>query len=199
MNKLIIALVLSLAANLCSGAGKAQQPQSPQNPFAPKGVELPDVSLTADSVQKLISSFSALRTEFKDYQPSGDAQDMPDYMQRDGAAFKKAEAIVREAGFKDFAEWSAYFSRTMQTYMAYKMQGSGNLSRAQQAQMEQQIQAMQNDPNLTAEQKQMALNMMGMTSMYSQMASGVPEQDLKTLEPFIGQLEQVLKAGKNKK
>ncbi|HEX5055734.1 MAG TPA: hypothetical protein VFX02_04465 [Gammaproteobacteria bacterium] len=196
MQKLIVALIFCLCGSLAFGAQKVQQPQSPQNPFAPQGADLPDVTLTAASVQQLISSFGALRAQFKDFKPSGDAQDMPDYLRANDAAFKKAESIVREAGFKDFADWSAHFSRTMQAYMAYKMQGAGKLSHAQQAHMEQQIKAMQNDPNLTAEQKQMALNMMGMADMYNQMASNVPEQDLKTIEPFIGQLEQVMQENK---
>lgn len=189
MNKSVIALVLCLSANLAMGAEKSQ----PQNPFALTGKEVPDVPLTAASVQKVIASFGELRAEFKDYRPSGDPQDMDNYMRGNEAAFRKGEAIVREAGFNGWADWSAHFTKVMQTYMAYKMPETG---RAGQAQLEQQIRAVQNNPGLTAEQKQMALDMMGMASTYTQMASGVSEKDLKTLEPFIGQLEQALKTGR---
>lgn len=188
MNKFLIALVLCLSANMAIGAEKAQ---IPQNPFAPAGAELPEVSLSAASIQKVIASFGKLRAEFKDYQPSGDAQDMQNYMRGNEAALRKGEAIVREAGFGGWADWSAHFAKTMQTYMAYKMRDTG---RVNQAQLEQQIQAIQNNASLTAEQKKSALDMMGMADMYTRMASGVPENDLKTLEPFIGQLEQALKA-----
>jgi hypothetical protein len=190
MNKLIIALILFLSANFAVGAEKAQLPQ---NPFASGAAQMPDVPLSADSIRKVIASFGRLREEFKDYQPSGDAQDMENYMRGNDAAFKKGEAIVREAGFAGWTDWSAHFAKTMQTYMAYKMRDTGRVS---QAQLDQQIQAIQNNSSLTAEQKKMALDMMGMAGMYTQMTSSVPEKDLKTLEPFIGQLEEVMKAGK---
>lgn len=196
MNKPFIALVLCLAVGLALPNARAQlvpQPKNPQNPFAPQGAELADVPLSAASIQNLISSFGALRAEFKDYRPSGDAQGMQNYMQGNEAAFRKAESIVRAAGFKDFADWSAHFSKTMQTYMAYKMQQS---SKVNQAQLDRQIEAVRNDKSLTEEQKQMALNMMGMANMYTQMAEGVPEADLKTIKPFVGQLEQVMQSGK---
>lgn len=189
MNKFFIALVLCLSANLAIGSEKAQ----PQNPFALTGKEIPDVPLTAASIQKVITSFGELRAEFKDYQPSGDPQDMDNYIRGNEAAFKKGEAIVREAGFNGWADWSAHFTKVMQTYMAYKMPETG---RVDQAQLEQQIRAVQNNPGLTAEQKQMALDMMDMAGAYTQMASSVSEKDRKTLEPFIGSLEQALKGGR---
>jgi hypothetical protein len=190
MNKYAIALALCLSLKFVYAAEKAQPSQ---NPFTPGDAQLPDVPLSADSIRKVIASFDRLRAEFKDYQPSGDAQDVENYMRGNDATFKKGEAIVREAGFAGWADWSAHFAKTMQTYMAYKMRDTG---RVNQAQLDQQIQAIQNNSSLTAEQKKMALDMMGMAGMYTQMTSSVPEKDLKTLEPFIGQLEQVMKAGK---
>lgn len=189
MNKFIIALVLCLSTNHVLGAEKAQPPQ---NPFTPQGAELPDVVLSADSVRKVIASFGPLREEFQDFAPSGDGGDMQHYMKSNEAAFKKGEAIVREAGFKDWADWGAHFAKVMRTYMAYNMQRSSKVS---QAQLENQMRAVQGNPNLSPEQKKAALDMMGMATMYNEMAAGVPEKDLKTLEPFIGQLEQTLKAG----
>jgi hypothetical protein len=82
----------------------------------------------------------------------------------------------------------------MQTYMAYKMRDSAKLSQAQIEQAQQQMKALENDPNLTAEQKQMAKNMMGMTAAFTQMSANVPEADLKTIKPFVAQLEQVMQA-----
>jgi hypothetical protein len=190
MNKYAIALALCLSVNFVYAAKKVQPPQ---NPFTPGSAQLPDVPLTADSIRKVIASFDRLRAEFKDFQPSVDAQDMEHYMRGSDAALKKGETIVREAGFSGWADWSAHFAKTMQTYMAYKMRDTG---RVNQAQLDQQIQAIQNNSSLTAEQKKMALDMMGMAGTYTQMTSNVPEADLKTLEPFIGQLEQVMTAVK---
>jgi hypothetical protein len=188
MNKSIIGLVLCLSAVSATGAEKAQPPQ---NPFVPQDMKIADVPLTAASIQKVLASFSSLRAEFKDYKPSGNAQDMQNYMQANSAAFKKGENIVREAGFRDWPDWSANFAKVMQTYMAYKMQQAGKVN---QAQIEQQMQALESNPKMTAEQKQMAKNMMGMATMYTQMAAAVAEADLKTIGPFTGQLEEVLKA-----
>ncbi len=193
MNKFLIALVLSL----CTTAAIAAKPpaQPPQNPFAPQDMNVADVPLTAASIQKVLGSFGRLREEFKDYKPSGDAQDMQHYMQSNEAYLKKGESLVREAGFNDWPDWYANFAKVMQTYMAYKMQGAGKVN---QAQIEQQMKAMESNPNMTAEQKAMARNMMGMANMYGQMAAAVPDKDLKTLEPFIGQLEQVMKSAEKK-
>ena len=190
MNKLIMGLVLCLSTSAAIGAEKTAQP--PQNPFVPQDMKIADVPLTAASIQKVLTSFSRLREEFKDYQPSGEAQDMQNYMQANSVAMKKGEGIVREAGFKDWPDWYANFAKVMQTFMAYKMQETGKVN---QAQIEQQIQAVQNNPSLTAEQKQMALTMMGMATLYTQVSAAVPEADLKIIAPFAGQLEQVLKAG----
>jgi hypothetical protein len=189
MNKLIMGLILSLVAISAIGA-KPETAQ--QNPFVPKDMKTVDVPLTSASIQKVLASFSALREEFKDYQPTGDAQDMQNYMQANSAAFKKGESIVREAGFKDWPDWYGNFAKVMQTYMAYKMNEEGRIN---QAQMQQQLQAMQDAPGLTAEQKQMMGNAMGMTNMYMQMAENVPEADLKTIRPYAGQLEMVLQSG----
>jgi hypothetical protein len=191
MNKLIIALVACLSANFAIAAKPAP---APQNPFVQKDMKIVDVPLTPASIQNLLASFTRLREEFPDYKPSS-ADEAQDYMASD-ANFKKAEKIVREAGFKDWVDWSSHFAKMMQTYMAYKMQDAAKLSQAQIEQAQQQMKALENDPNLTAEQKQMAKNMMGgMTSMYTQMAN-VPEADLKTIKPFVAQLEQVMNAGK---
>lgn len=191
MNKFIVALVVFLSVNSAVGAEKTPRPQ---NPFAPPGKEIADVPLTAASIQRVIASFGRLRAEFKDYQPSGDAQDMQHYMRGNEAAFRKGEAIVREAGFDGWPDWSGHFAKVMQTYMAHKMRETGKVNPAQ---LEQQMRAVQDNPGLTAEQKQMALDMIGMAGAYTQMAASVPEKDLQTLEPFIGQLEQVMKsAGK---
>jgi cell fate (sporulation/competence/biofilm development) regulator YlbF (YheA/YmcA/DUF963 family) len=185
MNKLIIALVVCLSAN-CAIAAKPA-PDS-QNPFVPKDMKLVDVPLTSASVEKLLASFPRVREEFKDYKPSGDAPNEAD--------LKKANSIAREAGFKDWLDWSSHFAKMMQTYMAYKMQGTAKVSQAQIAQAQQQMKALENDPNMTAEQKQMAKNMMGgMANMYTQMAN-VPEADLKTIKPFVAQLEQVMQVEK---
>jgi hypothetical protein len=81
-----------------------------------------------------------------------------------------------------------------QTFMAYKMQETAKVSQAQMAQAQQQMKALENDPSLTAEQKEMAKSMMGMADMYTQMAANVPEADLKTIKPFAAQLEEVMQA-----
>jgi hypothetical protein len=191
MNKYVIALALCLSANSAIAAKPAP---APQNPFVPRDIKIVDVPLTAASIQKVLASFSRLREEFKDYQPSGDAQEIQDYMGANEAAFKKGESIVREAGFKDLPDWSSNFAKVMQTYMAYKMQETNKASQAQMAQAQQQMKALENDPNLTAEQKEMAKGMMGMADMYTQMVASVPEADLKTIKPFVAQLEQVMQA-----
>jgi hypothetical protein len=189
MNKSIFVLAACLIA---TSAIAAKPPvQSPQNPFMPPDMKVVDVPLTAASIQKVLASFTRLRGEFKDYQPSEDPKDMQNYMQGDDASFKKAESIVREAGFKDFPDWSANFAKVMQTYMARNMQKVGKVN---QAQIDQQMKALENNPHMTAEQKEAARNMMGMANMYSQMAAAVPDKDLKTLEPYIGQLEQVMQS-----
>jgi hypothetical protein len=189
MNKLIIALMVCLSANSAIAAKPAP---APQNPFVPQDMKIVDVPLTPVSIQNLLASFTRLREEFPDYKPSS-SDEAQDYMAND-ANLKKAENIVRAAGFKDWVDWSSHFAKMMQTYMAYKMQETGKVNQAQMAKMQQQMQAMENDPNLTAEQKQMAKNMMGMTNTYTQMAASVPEADLKTLKPFIAQLEATIKA-----
>jgi hypothetical protein len=177
-----------LSANSALAAKPAP---APQYPFVPKDMKIIDVPLTPASIQKVLASFTRLRGEFKDYKPSGDAQDMQAYMGANEAALKKGESIVREAGFKDWSDWYANFAKVMQTYMAYKMLEAGKVN---QAQIDQQMKALENDQNLTAEQKQMAKNMMGMATMYTQMAASVPEADLKTIKPFAAQLEQVMQA-----
>ena len=193
MNKLMIALVVCLSANSAMAAKPAP---APQNPFAPKDMKFADVPLTSASIQKLLASFPRLREEFKDHKPK-DAQDMQDYMEGASEAdLKKADSIAREAGFKNWADWSAHFAKMMQTYMAYKMQDAAKLSQAQIEQAQQQMKALENDPNLTAEQKQMAKNMMGMTTAFTQMSANVSEADLKTIKPFVAQLEQVMQENK---
>jgi hypothetical protein len=192
MNKLIIALVVCLSANSALAAKPAP---APQNPFVPKDMKLVDVPLTSASIQKLLDSFPRIRQEFEDYKPSGDGKDHQNYMEGISEAdLRKADSIASEAGFKDWVDWSSHFAKMMQTYMAFKMQETGKVNQAQMAQMQQQMKAMENDPNLTAEQKEMAKSMMSMTNTYTQMVASVPEADLKTIRPFVAQLEQVMQA-----
>ncbi|HEY3486557.1 MAG TPA: hypothetical protein VGL10_00690 [Gammaproteobacteria bacterium] len=187
MRKLIIGVCL-FAATLGVSAQPAKQAQ---NPFAPPNVNIANVPLTADSIQKVLASYSRLREEFKDYKPSPNAQDMQAYIQTNNA-LKKSEEIVRGAGFRDWPDWHANFAKVMQTYMAYKMQESGKVN---QAQIQQQMQAIQSNSSLTPEQKQMALSMMGMANMYTQMTANVSQAELQIFAPFANQFEQVMRAG----
>jgi hypothetical protein len=164
--------------------------QTPQQPLgAPPNVDLSKIPLTDDSVKRLLASLGDLRSTFAGYK-GGDAQAFAAYVENNHAK-AKAESVIRQHGFKDWGDWYLGFVKMMHTYMAYKMQKAEQLN---QAQMNKQMQALQNNPNMTPEQKQMAASMMSMAGAYKQIYANVSAADLKVVAAFAADIEQTLRS-----
>jgi hypothetical protein len=188
MNRILVCL---LALSLMTGAiaQPKTMPADAPNPFGvPPNVDLTKIPLTADTVKRLLASFTDLRGAFEGYQGS-DAQAFANYIQANDAK-AKAETVIRKHGFADWGDWYLGFIKMMHSYMAYKMQQAGQMSQADLQKME----AMQNNPNMTAQQKQMVNSMSGMMNAYKQMYANVSAADLKVVASFAADIETTLRA-----
>ncbi|SFL97564.1 hypothetical protein [Marinobacter zhejiangensis] len=102
--------------------------------------------------------------------------------------FERFEEVVEDNGFSSAADWGATGDRVFRAWMAIEMQGQSSASRQEMAKAMAEI---DNNPNMSAEQKaQMRQMMQGAISMMEQV-SQAPEADIRALRPHLDELRRV--------
>lgn len=169
------------------------QAQTP--PGFPPGFGQTDPSLpplTSAAVEKVIKSYGELIEEFKDYEPVGDGSNLGEYLQSQNAV-GKAEKIMKKAGFENWQQWSVSFMQTMQAYAAYKTR---QVNADYMPELKKQMAEIQNNPNISAAQKQQALAMMQASQGWMQAMNNISEKDIKAVEPHAAKLEALFEKQK---
>lgn len=165
-------------------------------------------TLTDRDVKNFIDSLAALQ------QMEGELTDLADEMERqmesnsgdptmpnfghmfsdavsrieDHPQFGKFSEIVEDSGFDDATDWGKTGDRVFQAWIALEMQDQGSEARQQMASAMAEI---DNNPNMSAEQKaQMKEMMQGAISMMEQ-ASKAPAADIEAIRPHIEELRRV--------
>ncbi|HVK98298.1 MAG TPA: hypothetical protein VM553_00725 [Dongiaceae bacterium] len=85
--------------------------------------------------------------------------------------------VLGANGYKDPMEWAGQGDRIMAATMASELEKSGKASGAQKVQMQQAMQTLQNNPNLTPQQKAQMQQIMGMGNQMIDVAEKVPPAD----------------------
>lgn len=85
--------------------------------------------------------------------------------------------VLGANGYSDPMEWASQGDRIMAASLATQLDKTGKASADQRAQMQQAMQTVQNNPNLTAQQKAQLQQMMGLGSQMVDAAEKVPPAD----------------------
>ncbi|GAA3924643.1 hypothetical protein [Litoribacillus peritrichatus] len=101
--------------------------------------------------------------------------------------YGKFEDIIDDYGFDSPEQWADVGGRIMSAFFAIEMGGRA----AEMAQMQQQMQAMMNNPNIPQEQKQMMANSMKQGMAMFEQAKKAPESDKKVVTKFLPQLRSL--------
>lgn len=164
-------------------------------------------TLTEQDVKNFINSLSALQNmeddelsdlaDEMDHQTEDADPTMPDFSHIFSGAvsrieghpqFGKFSEIVEDSGFDSAADWGETGDQVFQAWMAIEMESQGEAARKEMANAMAEI---DNNPNMTAEQKaQMKEMMQGAMSMWEQ-ASQAPADNIKALRPHIEELRRV--------
>lgn len=105
--------------------------------------------------------------------------------------YREFETIVASHGFSSPEQWGQVGDRILKAVMALSM---GQHASGMEQQMEEALRELENNPNLTPEQKQMMKR--SMTSGLSQMKSlsDAPPADIEAVRPHMEKLEQAFNA-----
>ncbi|MBW8055238.1 MAG: hypothetical protein FVQ76_07990 [Nitrospira sp.] len=100
--------------------------------------------------------------------------------------YNKYLNIIKSHGFSGPEIWTETVTRVFKAYGAYKMQQE---SPEMDAQMQQAISQVQNNSNLTAEQKQQMLQMMGQAKQSMRTYVNASSSDIKVVKPFVAEID----------
>lgn len=101
-------------------------------------------------------------------------------------------SVLKKNGFSDTQEWAKLGDRIMVATMAVELEKQEAVNSQQRAQMKQAMDAMMNNPNMTAEQKAQMQQMMGITSQVLDAADKVPAKDKEVMRRNADQMRQVM-------
>lgn len=163
--------------------------------------------LTEPKVRGFISSLAELQTmeeEFADLtgdlgEEAGDAG-MPDLSSimsdsvrqfRDHPAYDRLDEVVSRHGFDSPEDWGATGDRVFMAWMAIQMQGQRP---GIQQEMAQALAEIDNNPNLTAAQKEQMRALMGGAVVAMEQIGQAPEEDIRAVRPHAAELRAITEA-----
>ncbi|WP_372994836.1 hypothetical protein [Marinobacter sp.] len=158
--------------------------------------------LSNQTISSFIDSLKAaeqLSSEFEDLgnemdSPNGGS--MPDFssMLSDSLseleghqAYGKLEDLVQDHGFKSLEEWAATGDRIFQAWMAIEMEQQNPAARQE---MDAAMAEIENNPNMTAEQKAQMRAMMEGAMGAMETASNAPPADVDAVRPHVDALRE---------
>ncbi len=144
--------------------------------------------LTKKRVEQVYKSYDHLKEEFKDLEQDEGAQAWAGFF-RANNSLTKVEDVVKKYGFESFADWYASFMQVIRAYTAYKSQGQYAQHKAQ---MDKQIAEINKNPNMTAEQKSYAINIMQKSSSVLQQLTNASQADMEAVKPYADKLEKMM-------
>ena len=147
--------------------------------------------LTSTEVKNVIGAIKELKAEFdKNNAYDFDQMTQTEAFVQGRAAYDKYLGIIKSHGFAAPENWAVAVMRVSQAYAAYKMQQQQpNLH----AQMQRSMTEMQNNPNLTPQQKQQMMQMMQQTTQSWGAYMNAPAADIEAVKPFAGEIERTFK------
>jgi len=158
--------------------------------------------LSDHTISSFIDSLKAaeqLEPEFEDLSDDMDSQNdgtMPDFSRifsdslkelEGHQAYGQLEDLVQDHGFGSLEEWAATGDRIFQAWMAIEMEQQ---SPAAQKEMSAAMAEIENNPNITAQQKAQMRAMMEGAMGAMQSASNAPPADVKAVRPHVDALRE---------
>lgn len=166
------------------------------------------VEVTDKSVQKWLQSYSAVMAwsktkDEKELQFLEEQQNKrePEFTHLFSSAMKDIKGhkfyneltgVLKKNGFSDPNEWAQLGDRIMAATMAVEMEKHEANSGQTRAQMKQAMDAIMNNPNMTAEQKTQMQQMMGMGNQMLDVADKVPAADKDVIKRNASQIKTVM-------
>ena len=147
--------------------------------------------LSSADVRNVIGAMTELKSEFdKDNNYGFDQMAQMQALVKGQAAYSKYLNIINGHGFADPQQWATAVMRVFQAYAAYKMQ-------LEQPNMDAQIQRsmaeIQNNPDLTPQQKQQMMQMMQQTTKSWSAYVNAPAGDIEAVKPFVDEIDRTFK------
>jgi hypothetical protein len=143
--------------------------------------------LTPAQVRSVIDTLKELKQEFD----RNDAYDFERMAQLESLvktreAYDRYVGIIAKHGFTDPAKWAETVTRVFYAYGTYKMKTQRP---KMDAQMRQSMAAIENDPNLTSEQKQQMMQMMNQAGQSMNAYMNAPAADVEAVKPLVGEID----------
>ncbi len=149
-------------------------------------------ALTEELVDRWISSQKAMSDwgdqhadKMDELQHDGIPNSVAEFLQplRTTDLYDEAENILEGYGFDSPEDWAEVSLRIMHAMGAVQMEGQ-----AMNYDIQAQIEQMQNDPNIPAEQKEMMLKMMQQGMQMMEMAKNAPKADVDAIRPQLDKI-----------
>ncbi len=147
--------------------------------------------LSSADVKNVIGAMKELKTEFD----KNNAYDLDQMTQMEAlvkgqAAYTKYMGILNRYGFADSEKWGTALMQVARAYAAYKMQlEQPNM----QAQLRESMAQIENNPNLTPQQKQQMMQMMQQSTQSWGASLNAPPADVEAVKPFVAEIERTFK------
>ena len=152
--------------------------------------QMPDNStpvLKATDVERFIKHFPSLQNEFNKANFEFDADDDISELMEVANEYAEVNKMVQKYGYTDYAEFALQTWAIAACYASVKMEDEGmpNVNEA--------IAEIEKDENMTAEQKQMAIQQL--QAVYSALGTSITsmanEQDITLVKKYIKELDSV--------
>lgn len=102
-------------------------------------------------------------------------------------AYDEFEEIAEDHGFSSPEEWGEVGDRVLKAFMAASMDAN---AREMQAQMEETLRELENNPDISPEQKQMMRDSMGSGMAQFKAMTDAPAADIEAVKPFLPELRR---------
>lgn len=160
-------------------------------------------SLSDQKISSFIESLKAaekLEPEFEDLSDEMDGEDdgtMPDFSRifsdsldelKGHEAYSRLEELARDHGFSNLEEWASTGDRVFQAWMAIEMEQQNPAARQE---MNAALAEIENNPDMTAEQKAQMRAMMESAMGAMQSASNAPPEDVEAVRPHADALRRL--------
>ncbi len=166
------------------------------------------LELTDQNVQQWMKSYSAVMTWAKTQDKKELAFLENDQAMRDpkfDALFSNAmqgmknskiygdfSKVLKQNGYSNTDEWAKLGDRIMAATLAVELEKQQARTGQSRDQMKQAMEALMNNPNMTAEQKAQMQQMMGMGNQMMDVADNVPAQDKAVIQRNGSLIKQVM-------
>jgi len=107
--------------------------------------------------------------------------------------------VLKKSGYSDPMAWGQMGDRIMSATMAVELEKRNTTSAAAKVQMQQALQQIQNNPNMSPEQKAQLQQMMGMSNQLLDVADKVPAEDKDAVRRNADLIKSMMKEASEEK